>query len=107
MVRISKPPSLAPISKDYMHHRSQDNTPEKQIQGAERLPAVPDVDDLQPSGVLNREAMKGAFSLRHILSTNDGDSFEQLADGVMSVPAKDPISLGLVNKTIAGSLFDK
>jgi hypothetical protein len=92
-----------------MRHRFEDVslTPEKQIPTVDKLPAVPDVDDLQPSGVLNREAMKGAFSLRHILSTNEGECVEQCGDSVVNVPADDPVSLGLVNNSIARSLFDK
>ncbi|KAF4467417.1 fungal specific transcription factor domain-containing [Fusarium albosuccineum] len=59
--------------------------------------------DLQPSGLLNHEAMKGKFSLRSILSASD-ESNECSGDG--SDPTDDPIDLGLVNGPVARSLFD-
>ncbi|KAH6886902.1 hypothetical protein B0T10DRAFT_76029 [Thelonectria olida] len=61
--------------------------------------------NLQPSGLLNHEAMKGKFSLRCILSTSDGDRSEPLSNS-LAVSPEDPIGLGLVNLSIAKSLFE-
>ncbi|KAK7422815.1 hypothetical protein QQX98_001377 [Neonectria punicea] len=61
--------------------------------------------NLQPSGLLNREAMVGKFSLKCILDTGDGDNSESQAD-VSLVSADDPIALGLVNLSVARCLFD-
>ncbi|KAI8713938.1 Zn(2)-C6 fungal-type domain-containing protein [Fusarium sp. LHS14.1] len=60
-------------------------------------------DNLQPSGLLNVEAVKGRFSLRNILSASD-EPDEPLPD--LPDPDEDPIHLGLVNSSIAKSLFD-
>lgn len=61
---------------------------------------------LQPSGLLNHEAMVGQFSLRCILDTGDGDTSESQGD-VSPVSEDDPIGLGLVNLSVARCLFDK
>ncbi|KAH8807279.1 hypothetical protein F5884DRAFT_788875 [Xylogone sp. PMI_703] len=87
-----------PINYDYM----SDNGPAHVDSDAER-PADP--SSLQPAGVLNREAMRGKFSLQSILSTDHhpvGDVSEEF--GLSQ--AQDVITLGLVNPTLAESLFD-
>lgn len=64
------------------------------------------VDDLQPSGVLNREAMRGRFSLAHLLHPSDSD--EQVDEAPVGViDPDDPILLGMINVAIAKSLFDR
>ncbi|KPM42662.1 hypothetical protein AK830_g3888 [Neonectria ditissima] len=59
---------------------------------------------LQPSGLLNHEAMRGKFSLGYILSTSDG-SLDADPSGTSFAATEDPILLGLVNLSIAQSLF--
>ncbi|RSL74081.1 hypothetical protein CEP53_000447 [Fusarium sp. AF-6] len=66
-------------------------------------PVPVEQDNLQPSGLLNIEAVKGRFSLQNILSASD-ELDEPLAS--LSDPDEDPIHLGLVNSSIAKSLFD-
>ena len=68
--------------------------------------AASEPSSLQPSGLLNHEAMRGKFSLRHVLSTNDSDALESSSDREI-VPTEDPIRLGLVNLQISKSLFQK
>jgi len=61
---------------------------------------------LQPSDLLNREAMRGKFSLLSILSTNQ----EQPAPAVEEAtvfPAKDIIGAGLISQSIAEFLFTR
>ncbi|KAH7129013.1 hypothetical protein EDB81DRAFT_906799, partial [Dactylonectria macrodidyma] len=60
---------------------------------------------LQPSGLLNYEAMRGKFSLGYILSTTDCHSANAGSQDIQFSPAEDPIMLGLVNLSIAKSLF--
>ncbi|RFU81717.1 fungal specific transcription factor domain-containing [Trichoderma arundinaceum] len=62
--------------------------------------------NLQPSGVLNQEAMRGKFSLRRILSTTDGDALEPPERSPPTRP-EDPIEMGILNLSIAKSLFEK
>ncbi|PNP45458.1 hypothetical protein TGAMA5MH_02681 [Trichoderma gamsii] len=67
---------------------------------------VEDPGNLQPSGVLNQEAMRGKFSLRRILSTTDGDALEPPE---RSLPAhlEDPIEMNILSLPIANKLFEK
>ncbi|KND88623.1 Protein priB [Tolypocladium ophioglossoides CBS 100239] len=101
-------PTLPPTSLSNVAECStQDNSQGSRTpttQGVEGIP-VGGSDNLQPSGLLNHEAMKGKFSLRHILSTGDGEPFVMASD-VSTAPAEDPIRLGLVNLLIAKSLFE-
>lgn len=57
---------------------------------------------------MNQQAVKGKFSLRTVLSTNDElvqhPSFEQ---DVGFDESTDPISLGLINFPVAVSLFEE
>jgi phage-related minor tail protein len=64
------------------------------------------LNDLQPSGVLNRHAMRGRFSMQDLLVHSDsdeqaGNSFDDR--GV----SHDPVTAGLVNLAIARSLFGR
>lgn len=57
----------------------------------------------QPPDLLNRQAMKGQFSLQNILSTTQGvDTPSRPSSAARS---RDPIQVGLVNYHIAMSLF--
>lgn len=71
---------------------------------AESVPAE-EPGNLQPSGLLNQEAMRGKFSLRRILSTTDGDALEPPERSSPSRP-EDPIEMGILNLSIAKSLFE-
>lgn len=64
------------------------------------------VNNLQPSGVLNRNAMKGRFSLHDLLVPGDSDEQNSAADVDVS-GSEDPVRLGLVNLSIANSLYDR
>lgn len=72
---------------------------------AESVPAE-EPGNLQPSGVLNPEAMRGKFSLRRILSTADGDALEPPERSPPTRP-EDPVDMGILNHSIAKSLFEK
>lgn len=61
--------------------------------------------NLQPSGVLNQEAMRGKFSLRRILSTADSDAMEPPEASPPGRP-EDPIEMGILSLSIAKSLFE-
>ncbi|KAK1243451.1 hypothetical protein MKX07_004079 [Trichoderma sp. CBMAI-0711] len=71
---------------------------------AETVPAE-EPGNLQPSGVLNQEAMRGKFSLRRILSTADGDVMEPPEAFPPGRP-EDPIEMGILSLSIAKSLFE-
>ncbi|KAL7908429.1 Aldehyde/histidinol dehydrogenase [Trichoderma velutinum] len=71
---------------------------------AESVPAE-EPGNLQPSGLLNQEAMRGKFSLRRILSTTDGDALEPPERSSPGRP-EDPIEMGILNLSIAKSLFE-
>ncbi|KAH8691462.1 hypothetical protein BGW36DRAFT_400737 [Talaromyces proteolyticus] len=60
---------------------------------------------LQPSGLLNREAMKGKFSLLRILST-DNDKPQIVMEEALAPPTQDAVRAGLVSQSIAEFLFD-
>lgn len=68
-----------------------------------------DPNGLQPSALLNHAAMRGKFSLRQILSPDDGGAAQQTRESspVTKHNDNDPIGLGLVNEAIARSLFDR
>ncbi|KAL6898502.1 hypothetical protein GGI43DRAFT_407831 [Trichoderma evansii] len=66
---------------------------------------VEDPGNLQPSGVLNQEAMRGKFSLRRILSTTDGDALEPL-ERPLPTHLEDPIEMSILNLSMAKSLFE-
>lgn len=76
---------------------------------SQSMESIPDSEpaSLQPSGLLNHEAMRGKFSLGYILSTTDGHPLNTGPNDVIFAPAEDPIMLGLVNLSIAKSLFKK
>ena len=63
-------------------------------------------DNLQPSGVLNHEAMRGQFSLRHVLGAGDGESQKKRRDGPMST-IEDPINAVSINLSVAKLLFQR
>lgn len=63
-------------------------------------------NNLQPSGVLNRNAMKGRFSLHDLLVPGDSDEQNSAVDADTS-GSDDPVLLGLVNLPIAKSLYDR
>ncbi|KAH0489779.1 hypothetical protein TgHK011_001277 [Trichoderma gracile] len=70
----------------------------------ETMPAE-EPGNLQPSGVLNQEAMRGKFSLRRILSTADGDAMEPPEASPRSRP-EDPMEMGILSLSSAKLLFE-
>ncbi|KAH7007476.1 hypothetical protein EDB80DRAFT_752060 [Ilyonectria destructans] len=74
---------------------------------SQSIESIPDSEptSLQPSGLLNHEAMRGKFSLGYILSTTNGHPLNSGPNDVVFASAEDPIMLGLVNVSIAKSLF--
>ncbi|OBR11304.1 Fungal specific transcription factor domain-containing protein [Colletotrichum higginsianum IMI 349063] len=60
---------------------------------------------LQPAGLFSREATRGSFSLGSILNAPDSIRPGSRSNEPL-IPADDPIQLGLVNVSIASSLFD-
>ena len=61
--------------------------------------------ELQPSGVLNRVAMSGRFSLQYILSSGE-NAQPPLPDKTVCNLTEDPIQLGIVNLAIAKCLYE-
>ncbi|XPS81575.1 hypothetical protein M3J07_013536 [Ascochyta lentis] len=57
----------------------------------------------QPADILSRQATRGTFSMRSVLSTQHGDTPQQT---LQKVTEDDPIDKGLVNVHVATSLFD-
>ncbi|KAM0513310.1 hypothetical protein ACHAPE_007962 [Trichoderma viride] len=66
---------------------------------------VEDPGNLQPSGVLNQEAMRGKFSLRRILSTTDGDALEP-PERPLPAHLEDPIEINILSLSVAKTLFE-
>ena len=62
-------------------------------------------DNLQPSGLLNHQALKGKFSLQNVLSPTNCSAHQSSEDSPDTVV--DPIQVGLVNLPIAKSLFER
>ncbi|KAF5648061.1 hypothetical protein F52700_1275 [Fusarium sp. NRRL 52700] len=62
-----------------------------------------DTDNLQPSGLLNHQALEGRFSLGNILNA-DQESVPSQRSRDESL--EDPIDLGLITPSLAKSLFD-
>lgn len=65
-----------------------------------------DSNNLQPSGLLNHEALTGKFSLGNILNANR-EPVPPLGSRPDSIDVDDPVSLGLINPSLAISLFDR
>lgn len=63
-------------------------------------------NNLQPSGVLNRNAMKGRFSLHNLLIPGDSDEQNSAAEADTN-GSDDPVLLGLVSLSIAKSLYNR
>lgn len=61
---------------------------------------------LQPAGLFSRAATRGSFSLGSILNASQSTTSEAQHEE-SRIPADDPIQLGLLNSSIASSLFEK
>lgn len=72
----------------------------------ELAPDHQQTNNLQPSGVLNRHAMKGRYSLQDLLVHSDSDEQNPSFDH-QQIASDDPVTLGLINVAIARSLFDR
>ncbi|KAF7558428.1 hypothetical protein G7046_g5725 [Stylonectria norvegica] len=87
-------------------HMLSEDVPQPASVTQEALPVVED-GSLQPSGLLNREAMAGKFSLRCILGTAESDGAGAASQGDLPpIPTDDPIRLGFVNLSMAKYLFN-
>lgn len=64
-----------------------------------------EVDGLQPSSLLNREAARGRFSMQNILSVSSEQDIDS-AQSNSSISEDDPILQGLVSYHVAASLFE-
>lgn len=63
-----------------------------------------DSSSLQPSGLLNSEAMRsGRFSLQNILGNSRLDSEQEAS----TVPTQDPVRNGLISEPMATFLFER
>lgn len=109
--RVSKRKTAIPASSISQNSiLDSDHTPvgESEIQ-CSRPPTTGSrsgADGLQPSGVLNHEALKGRFSLRHILGSGENERSERYEDESDTL-SEDPVRLGLINISIAQCLFDQ
>lgn len=63
-----------------------------------------DTNNLQPSGLLNHQALEGKFSLGNILSADQEPVQRQRS---RNESLEDPIELGLITPSLAKSLFDR
>lgn len=109
--RVSKRESVIPRYNLLSELRPERTAvPEEDVPVLEPPPAMSrsstGSDGLQPSGVLNHEAMKGRFSLRNILGSGENERPER-HEGDHSGSPDDPIRLGLINISIAQCLFDQ
>ncbi|KAF5253125.1 hypothetical protein FANTH_1956 [Fusarium anthophilum] len=62
-----------------------------------------DANNLQPSGLLNHQALEGRFSLGNILNADQEPAQRQRS---RDESLEDPIDLGLITPSLAKSLFD-
>jgi hypothetical protein len=63
-------------------------------------------ESFQPSDILNKQATKGSFSLQTILSTTD-DQAQPVETASAFDESTDPIQRGLVDYSVAVSLFEE
>ncbi|KIL87182.1 hypothetical protein FAVG1_09737 [Fusarium avenaceum] len=96
--RIAKPKK--PLPRSSPSHEEQIPTASPPF-----LETEDDSNNLQPSGLLNHEALTGKFSLGNILNANR-ESVPPLGNHPDSIDIDDPVSLGLINPSLATSLFD-
>lgn len=64
-----------------------------------------DSEGFQPSGLLNKQATTGAFSLKNILSTGPSVQHHTSKDAA-AIPEDDPVRKDIVSYHIATSLFE-
>lgn len=60
---------------------------------------------LQPSELLNHEAMRGKFSMQRILDTQLERADNDVSERPLVQPTQDAIEIGLVSQSIAEHLF--
>ncbi|KAK2002618.1 fungal-specific transcription factor domain-containing protein [Colletotrichum falcatum] len=105
--RRSKAPSSAQIGSSPVVQPRQNE--ERQSIGTQ-APAIQRSPDwssgsLQPAGLFNREATRGSFSLGSILNASDSNR-PDVPFNESRASRDDPIGLGLINLSIAISLFE-
>ncbi|CAJ0554906.1 Ff.00g134190.m01.CDS01 [Fusarium sp. VM40] len=99
--------ALCPVAKRNKPSSRSSPSHEEQIPTASPpfLETEDDSNNLQPSGLLNHEALTGKFSLGNILNANR-EPVPPLGSRPDSIDVDDPVSLGLINPSLAISLFD-
>lgn len=65
------------------------------------------LEDFRPSGVLNKQAMNGKLSLENLTHKNSHSEVDPRLHDANFVPADDPVRQGIVNSTIAATLFKR
>lgn len=63
------------------------------------------LEGFRPSGLLNKQAMTGKLSLENITHGHNSSDALPGSNETHHSPAEDPVQLGIVNTTIAASLF--
>ena len=63
------------------------------------------LEGFRPSGLLNKQVMTGKLSLENITHGQNESDAAPRSDDAHHIPANDPVRLGIVNSTIAASLF--
>ncbi|KAI1023770.1 hypothetical protein LB504_004986 [Fusarium proliferatum] len=92
--KVKKVPSISPQSIPSLESPV--------VAGAHVPETEDDTNTLQPSGLLNHEALEGQFSLGNILNAEEPVQRQRSRDESL----EDPIELGLITPSLAKSLFD-
>ena len=65
------------------------------------------LEGFRPSGLLNKQAMTGKLSLENITHGHNNSDAVVKGDELDHIPADDPIRLGIVNSSVAATLFSR
>ncbi|RBR19409.1 hypothetical protein FVER53590_29384 [Fusarium verticillioides] len=95
IVKTKKAPTISPQSIPSLESPA--------AVGAHISETEDDANNLQPSGLLNHEALEGRFSLGNILNADQEPVPRQRS---RDESLEDPIELGLITPSLAKSLFD-
>ncbi|KAK1671330.1 fungal-specific transcription factor domain-containing protein [Colletotrichum godetiae] len=96
--------STAPATSSPSVQQRQVGEGSSQTQAVQRSPDWSN-GSLQPAGFFNRAATRGSFSLGSILNASESTTSE-VQQEESRIPSDDPIQLGLLNSSIASSLFE-
>ncbi|KAK7452305.1 fungal specific transcription factor domain-containing protein [Colletotrichum acutatum] len=94
----------APVASSPSVQQRQIEERSRQTQAIQRSPDWSN-GSLQPAGLFNRAATRGSFSLGSILNASESTTSDAQQEE-SRIPADDPIQLGLLNSSIASSLFE-